>query len=457
MNALVEFLLWQSLALTVLLSGALLTLARTREVPPRVHHRVLTSAMILALGASCLRSVLPALEIGLPSTTAESTPAGDVPALVLALGSDTVPDARPAGSASWLSHGFAWVWVIGTCFSIVRLARAGAALRLLRSRTNFPADLECDLARCAHAVGLASIPPIGIGPSATAMAVGLWRPWIVLPVRARDWSTDRVRSVLLHELAHVQHGDVRWRAAFALVNAVHWWNPVVRASANALERAQEYAADDSAVRAGRAPVAYASDLLAVATRAAGVGSIAAHITRSSGLERRLRRLVEPQRFRRSRVQSYGLALSAVAALLATPLTLGATSSLGSLDTSEMRRPMGLSVDRHGRIVGGHGSDGDEFWVWISDRGAISFAGPVRFTKSFVALGPGGYLLLELRREQGYDRVEYWVDDDRELHVQRSIDGLPAEVPSGGTEWLDAHLDAGLAALPARYFETELLP
>ena len=41
---------------------------------------------------------------------------------------------------------------------------------------------------------------------AMPMAWGIWRPKILLPGDATTWPQDRMRSVLLHELAHVAVG-----------------------------------------------------------------------------------------------------------------------------------------------------------------------------------------------------------------------------------------------------------
>ena len=41
-------------------------------------------------------------------------------------------------------------------------------------------------------------------------ACGVFNPTIVLPAECDDWSLDRRRAVLLHELAHVRRHDSFW-------------------------------------------------------------------------------------------------------------------------------------------------------------------------------------------------------------------------------------------------------
>ncbi len=57
------------------------------------------------------------------------------------------------------------------------------------------------------------------------VACGLWRPTLLMPLDADEWSADRRRVVLLHELAHVKRRDCRLQAIAQLAYAWHWFNP----------------------------------------------------------------------------------------------------------------------------------------------------------------------------------------------------------------------------------------
>ena len=68
------------------------------------------------------------------------------------------------------------------------------------------------------------------------------------------------RSVLLHELAHLERRDPAWLDAGRLVAAVAWWQPLNRVMLAALRRDTELAADDRAIARGAQPTALVSAL-----------------------------------------------------------------------------------------------------------------------------------------------------------------------------------------------------
>ena len=63
---------------------------------------------------------------------------------------------------------------------------------------------------------------------------GVRRPTIVLPFVAREWSDDRARIVLHHELAHVSRGDWLIQMIGEIARGVNWFNPVMWAACRRL-------------------------------------------------------------------------------------------------------------------------------------------------------------------------------------------------------------------------------
>src|SRR5258708_29093419 len=92
-----------------------------------------------------------------------------------------------------------------------------------------------------------------------------WRqPVIMLPLEAREWTTERRQVVLLHELAHIVRGDwlTQWLALSSC--AVNWFNPLVWRAAHLAHTERERACDDLVLRAGVAGSDYSGHLLDIA-------------------------------------------------------------------------------------------------------------------------------------------------------------------------------------------------
>ncbi len=96
------------------------------------------------------------------------------------------------------------------------------------------------------------------------MTWGSWRPVILLPVDADDWSEERRRYVLLHEMAHVKRWDTLTQFGAQLACALHWFNPMVWQGLHRMRIEQEKACDDLVLSQGMKASAYASHLLDIA-------------------------------------------------------------------------------------------------------------------------------------------------------------------------------------------------
>jgi len=98
-------------------------------------------------------------------------------------------------------------------------------------------------------------------------ALGLFTPAIVIPTWAmEELSTEELKQILLHELAHLRRWDDWTNLAQQLVKAVFFFHPAVWwiESKSALER--EIACDDAVLEATGSPRAYAECLAHLAER-----------------------------------------------------------------------------------------------------------------------------------------------------------------------------------------------
>jgi beta-lactamase regulating signal transducer with metallopeptidase domain/Flp pilus assembly protein TadD len=150
-----------------------------------------------------------------------------------------------------------------------------------------------------------------------ALTAGLARPVLLLPEEACEWTEERRRVVLLHEIAHVARRDCLGLVVTALATAVYWFHPLVWVVAARLRSETERACDDLVLAAGARASDYASELLAImrSLRFPSEEPLSAlALSEGSDLEGRLRAILEPRRRRRppSRRATRASALLAVA-------------------------------------------------------------------------------------------------------------------------------------------------
>ncbi|MEQ1905238.1 MAG: M56 family metallopeptidase [Pirellulaceae bacterium] len=93
------------------------------------------------------------------------------------------------------------------------------------------------------------------------MVWGFRRARVALPFEALKWEPSTLRSVLLHELSHVQRHDGLGQMVSRMACILHWINPLVWIAARSLERERERACDDQVLATGVRASEYATHLL----------------------------------------------------------------------------------------------------------------------------------------------------------------------------------------------------
>jgi ankyrin repeat protein len=161
---------------------------------------------------------------------------------------------------------------------------------------------------------------------------GVFRPRLMLPAEAETWDREQLRSVLLHELAHIRRRDpaVQWLTQCAC--ALHWFNPLVWLAAWRLHVERERACDDLVLASGVRASDYANHLLHVATELSPARWTAAcglAMAKKSRLEGRLLAVLS-DKLNRRRVNA---ALAAVALVLG----IGAAVPLAMLRAGEKEK------------------------------------------------------------------------------------------------------------------------
>lgn len=266
---------------------------------PAVFSASCLGLIVLVMERSCRRAAPPLRVAILRVALLKFTLPGVGLALVPAWGAFVPGSAGDSASVSpWWAAVWA-AWVGGALFMLLRTVRGTLALRRLVAASE-PAEPPGAnrLAALSLAIG-ARAPRLRVSTQVMAPFVcGSLRPTIVLPAA---WSA-RVASgeldpVLLHELAHVKRGDLLWMELTALVAIAWWWHPLWHLVATQASAAQEDACDDLAVSTIRGNADdYSQALVAAASLAARteVPAFAAGLG-AERIERRLRRLADPQR------------------------------------------------------------------------------------------------------------------------------------------------------------------
>ncbi len=152
------------------------------------------------------------------------------------------------------------------------------------------------------------------------LAAGMWHPLVLLPASASEWSPERWRIVLLHELAHIQRRDSLTQALAELALCLYWFHPLVWLALRGLRVERERACDDLVLRAGTGASDYASHLLGLARslQPAALSPVAVSMA-GAHLDTRIRAILNPHMNRRALSRASGMIACVIAACLVLPL------------------------------------------------------------------------------------------------------------------------------------------
>jgi beta-lactamase regulating signal transducer with metallopeptidase domain len=158
------------------------------------------------------------------------------------------------------------IWLSGVLFFAARFGRQMLFARGLVRRATKIARGELDAILADAKATLAVRVDVNVRESSEIdipIATGIARPTILLPAYSNEWDSSELRTVLLHELAHVKRADI-WACSAAMIACgLNWFNPVVWLLSELATRDAELAADDLVLRSGVRPSSYADTLLSV--------------------------------------------------------------------------------------------------------------------------------------------------------------------------------------------------
>lgn len=289
MSLLVE----NAIKVSLIVVAALAAVSLFRYRSAAIRHWLLSCAVVCAVLAPAFRPIAPSWTMPLasiaavPSSAETLSPGGGAipPAL------SRPPDAPTTSSQINWSRLIAWVWAAGLAVSLGVLAVGFARLVWISARSKPIVDgrwreIAADLLR-REAVRR-RVHLLQSDQSTLLVTWGIFRPDIILPKEARNWSGDRIRIVLLHELAHISRGDWATQIVAECLRSVYWFNPLVWLASARLRHESEQACDDAVLAGGVEAADYATHLLDLARAIKGRHTLlpAPAMARPSSLERR---------------------------------------------------------------------------------------------------------------------------------------------------------------------------
>ncbi len=177
-------------------------------------------------------------------------------------------DARSgqAASLSW-STILLVTWMAGALLILARLAAGIVAVRWMSRRAERVTDAPwlAQARSLAAELGISSrIAFLRSSGASMPMAWGILRPAVLMPAVADEWPAERLRIVLLHELAHVKRRDCLTHMLAQVSCALHWFNPLAWMAARHVRQERERACDDLVLAAGTRGPDYADQLIEIA-------------------------------------------------------------------------------------------------------------------------------------------------------------------------------------------------
>lgn len=284
----------------VWLQIGLVSLAALLFVKTRAHASVrqavgrcalLLTPVLLLIASSSWRedTRLPPAPISFATPAAKyverSVPAPSISRIEADSSNAETPVAQQLSLAQVLTYS----WGLVALFFLARIGLGMLACRRLRSLTQEAND------NCISAImsELGSNIQVRTGKVSEPILTGIRKPTLFLPNEfAAELSDDRLRSVLVHEVAHVQNRDLQWRLYAELLSAILWPQPGIRLLTRALSHCDEERCDQEVLASGVKNADYAGFLVDLAgghrPKSQPIGSVAF----SSGLGKRVKTLLK---------------------------------------------------------------------------------------------------------------------------------------------------------------------
>lgn len=304
---------------TLILAVARLFLAAIPKAPAATKHIALTAALAGVLLLPILTWMVPAWNVPLLpgenverarsiGTTGdeEEEPTALEAAITVARATGVVAQERITAMSQFFNtvrnswQGLVLLSIAGVSFALLLRMIIGVvgvglvarrASRLTDDQTMRELDAACDHLQLDREVHVLRSSEVSV-----PVVWGVGKPVLLLPASSSSWTAERLRVVLLHELAHVKRWDGVTLLFTRAAVAVFWFHPMVWTLERFARNECERACDDLVIASGAKPSDYAEHLLAIARALPHTDpfrSVTLAMTRRSQLEGRLLSILQP--------------------------------------------------------------------------------------------------------------------------------------------------------------------
>jgi TonB family protein len=319
-----------------------------RRASAAVRHFVWTAALAAML-------VLPAAMLVAPKWSWRVATPEPVRAMVVAT-QRVEPIAKGAGGGAPRGPGATqteWLlglWVLGCVAVAARFLLGAGRASWMAPRAAEARHAGAMLEDLRIALGIRrTVRVLESADAPTPLTWGILHPVVLLPEGSREWPAARLRTVLLHELTHVERLDLLAQAIAQAACCLYWFHPLAWMAARQLRKERERACDDAVLSRGVAAPNYAGHLMDLVRALAATRSRwedAPAMAEASDLESRVRALLDGTRRRYPLSRRAAIAIASVAMAVLLPvvaITAQAQATRGSLvgvveDPSHARIP-----------------------------------------------------------------------------------------------------------------------
>lgn len=248
--------------------------------------------------------------------------------------------AGPATSAASSRPALRWqalvflTWLAGVLLLLALLIKRVLFVRCLIAQS-LPAEghLFDILKQCQRQLGIRRNVELRLSNNTPGPAVcGFFRPTILLPSALSEYLTpDKLRTVLIHELAHIKRGDLWVNSAQTFLQVIYFYNPFVWLANVIVRRIREQAVDEMVLVAlGAEAKSYSNTLIDIAEMAFWKANLSLRLVgvveSKKALQRRIKHMLTRPIPKTAKVGVLGTIAIIIVAAVLLPMARAETSN-----------------------------------------------------------------------------------------------------------------------------------